>query len=340
MKAVVKYKEGPGFIRYMDFEEPVPGKGEIKIEVSYAGICGTDLKIRHGKYWSNPPVVLGHEYSGIVAEVGEGVSAFKKGDRVVSETAQAICGKCEFCMSGNYLMCPERLSIGYGTNGAFAKYIVVREEIVHKIPDGINMEEAALCEPAAVSYHSVFDYSNVRPDHTVVVFGPGAIGQIVSRIVGCLGARVILFGTAKDEYRLKIAEQSGIETVISDRVDVPGYIMDCTDGAGAEYAFDCSGAGPAINQALNSLKKKGTLVQVGLTSPAFGVDYGIIPMKELSIRGAFGHIHSSWIGILKMMERKQINLNALVTGKYPLEEWEKAFDTAEDLNAIKVLLHP
>lgn len=105
MKAVVKTKEGAGNITYMDFPKPEVAPGIVLIKVSAAGICGTDLKIREGSYWSNPPVVLGHEYSGIVEAVGEGVTGFKPGDRVISETAGIVCGKCEYCLSGNYLMC-------------------------------------------------------------------------------------------------------------------------------------------------------------------------------------------------------------------------------------------
>lgn len=341
MKAVVKYEEGPQKIRYMEVDEPKVGHGDVKIKVAYAGICGTDLKIRHNEYWSNPPVILGHEFSGIVVEVGESVTVTKPGDRVTAETAQVICGHCEYCLSGNYLMCDKRLSIGYGTNGAFGQYIVVREQIIHKLPDSVELDEASLCEPAAVAFHSVFDYTNIRPHNTAIIMGPGSIGQLVAQMVRAAGARAILCGTTNDAFRLKIAQEIGFEVFNSQGNDLIEYINTITDGKGIDYAFDCTGVPSAINQALNCLKKKGLLVQVGLMAkPSAQIDFGIIPMRELTIVGAFGHINSNWNGVLKLMEQKKINVKPLITNRFALQEWEQAFDMAEELEGIKVLLQP
>lgn len=341
MKAVVKYETGVGKIKYMDIEEPNLGQGQVKIKVAFAGICGTDLKIRHEEFWSNPPVVLGHEFSGVVEAVGPGVTDLQPGDKVTSETAQIICGHCEYCLSGNYLMCDKRLSIGYGTNGAFADYIVVRRGIVHKVPESVSLDEAALSEPAAVAFHSVFDYANIRPNHNVVVFGPGTIGQLVAQMVRAAGANVILCGTSKDAFRLEVAEKTGIEIFNSQDSDIVEYVKDLTQGQGADYTFDCAGVAPAINQALNCLKKKGTLVQVGLLDrQSITIDYSIVPMRELTIAGAFGHINSSWAGALKLMERKAVVTKPLITNFFSFKDWEQGFNTAEDLNGLKVLLHP
>lgn len=340
MKAVVKTQSGKGSISYIDFRNPKPERGQVLIKVSFAGICGTDLKIRSGQYGCNPPVVLGHEYSGIVEAIGEGVTGFKPGDKVISETAQVICGKCEYCMSGNYLMCNDRLSIGYGTNGAFGEYIVVREEIVHQLPETISLEEAALCEPSAVSFHAVFDYADVKPFHTVIVFGPGTIGQLVAQIVKSTGAYVILCGTSRDQYRLDIANKLGIDAIVTDDLNLKDYVDSKTNGKGVDYAFDCSGVAPAISQALQCLKKKGTLVQVGLTKENIAIDYGLIPMKEIAVKGAFGHLNSSWSGVIKMMQNKQLNVKPLITHKFKFDDWEAGFDQAADLNCVKVLLQP
>ncbi|WZL72768.1 zinc-binding dehydrogenase [Clostridiaceae bacterium 35-E11] len=340
MKAVVKTKIGEGFIEYIDIEEPKVRKGQVKIKVSFVGVCGTDISIRHNHQWSNPPVVLGHEFSGIVQEVGAGVTNFKKGDRVISETAQVVCGTCENCMSGHYLMCKDRLSIGYGTNGAMGEYIVVREEIVHHVPREVSMEEAAMCEPSAVAYRAVFDHVDIKPIHTVAVFGPGTIGQLVAQMIKSIGAKVILCGTARDIKRLEIAKKLGINTLVIDNVDLPKYMMEQTNENGVDYAFDCSGATPAINQALNSIKRMGTLVQVGLTKPNIAIDYNLLPLKEISIVGSFGHVNASWKGVLKLMELKKLKLKPLISGKYRFEEWEKGFNAAEELDGVKVLLHP
>jgi L-iditol 2-dehydrogenase len=169
MKALLKMAKGKGNVEIMEVEEPEVSAGQVKIKVSVGGICGTDIKIREDMAPYFPPVILCHEFSGIIEDVGEGVKGFQRGDRVISETAQVICGKCYFCKSGNFMMCPNRRSIGYGVDGAFAEYIVVREGIVHKIPEGVSMEEAALCEPLAVAVHAVFDTISLAPTDTVVV---------------------------------------------------------------------------------------------------------------------------------------------------------------------------
>lgn len=340
MKAIVKTKEGAGNITYKEVGIPQVGQDEVLIKVSAAGICGTDLKIHQGTYDCNPPVILGHEYSGTIEAVGAKVSHFFPGDRVVSETARKVCGRCQYCMSGNYLMCPERQSIGYGVNGAMAEYIVVREEIVHRIPDSLSMEEAALCEPAAVAFHAVFDYAEIKPFHNVVVIGPGTIGQLVAQIVKSAGAKVILAGTSKDKYRLEIAKKLGIETVVSDEVDFDQYIAKETGGSLADYSFDCSGAEGGIRQGIDCLKPKGILVQAGLPKENLTIPYGKIPMKELQIKGAFGHINSSWCGVLKMLENKKISVLPLITHRYPMSDWEIAFNQAMTLESVKVLLHP
>ncbi|WP_130861169.1 zinc-dependent alcohol dehydrogenase [Bacilliculturomica massiliensis] len=340
MKAVVKWKEGAGSISFAEWPAPVPGPGEVQIDVAYAGICGTDLKIRSGDYWSNPPVVLGHEYSGFVSDTGEGVTDLKLGDPVVSETAQVVCGKCEYCLSGNFLMCDGRLSIGYGTDGAFGDSIAVRRAIVHQIPEGVSMREAAMCEPAAVALHAVFDYAQVLPTDTVLVFGPGTIGQLVAQAARSLGASVVLCGTEADAFRLEIAERLGFTVTAAGAEELQSFVDQLTGGKGADWAFECSGAAPAVSLALRCLKKQGVLVQVGLTKPNIPLDYGLVAMRELTIRGAFGHRNVNWNQALQMMAAKQIDVDPLITDEFSFEEWEEAFDKAEKLHSIKVLLHP
>lgn len=340
MRAVVKEREGKGFISCMEHRKPTAKPGEVLIKVAYAGVCGTDLKIRSGDYWSNPPVILGHEYSGTIEELGEGVADLRVGERVVSETAQVVCGKCEYCLSGSYLMCKDRLSIGYGTDGAFAEYIAVRREIVHRIPQEVTMEEAAMCEPSAVALHGVFDYAAVKSTDTVVVMGPGTIGQLVALVVKSLGAAVVLCGTDLDSFRLQLAAQNGIQVCNTGAESLEERIRQLTGGKGADWAFDCSGAPPAISQALHALKKQGTLVQVGLTKPEISLDYGLVAMNELTIRGAFGHKNVNWDQALKLMAEKKIRIQPLITHKFPLEQWEEGFDQAQQLNSVKVLLHP
>lgn len=341
LKAIVKTQVGKGYVEFADVDEPKPGRGEVKILVESAGICGTDVKIRKGEAWSNPPVILGHEYSGVIEEIGEGVDGLKIGDRVISETAQVICGSCYYCLTGSPLMCPSRLSIGYGVNGAFAKYIVVRKGIVHAIPDSISFDEAALCEPLAVAVHAVCDAIRLLPTDKVLVNGPGPIGLLVAQVAKSFGCLVVIAGVDSDTQRLELARELGIDYAVNSQAeDLPGLVRAVTDGDGVDFAFDCSGVQAAIQSTMNMLRRKGTLVQVGLTREELSIPYALLPQRELAIQGTFGHNWSSWETGLELMRTGKIATKPLVSDVFPLERWQEAFDLAESQRGVKVLFHP
>lgn len=341
LKAIVKTKVGKGNIELREVDEPKPGRGEVKILVEAAGICGTDLKIRKNETWSNPPVILGHEYSGNIVEVGEGVTELKPGDRVISETAQVVCGSCRYCLTGVPLMCSSRLSIGYGVNGAFAGYIVVRKEIVHKIPDSVSFDEAAVCEPLAVAVHATCDAVHLKPVDKVLVNGPGPIGLLVAQVARSFGCIVILSGIDSDSQRLALAEKLGIDHVVnSQQDDLAARVGEITGGKGLDYAFDCSGVASAIGNAMKLLRRRGVLVQVGLTKEEMTIPYSLMPQHELSIMGVFGHSWASWEMGLELIQTGKVNVKPLVSDVFSIERWEEAFDTAESQKGVKVLIHP
>src|SRR5438067_1258567 len=183
MKAVMKTAPGAGNIEVRDIAEPATPPGHVKIAVKAAGICGTDLHIYYDEYRSFPPVVLGHEVCGEIAEVGSGVERVRVGDRVTSETYASTCGSCRYCREGRVNLCPERRSIGSGANGGFAKYLVVPEHNIHLLPDNVSFEEGALSEPLACVIHSVLERSQVTPGDIAVITGPGAMGLLTLQVV-------------------------------------------------------------------------------------------------------------------------------------------------------------
>lgn len=338
MKALLKMEAGEGNVALKDIDKPEPKDDEVLIKVIAAGICGTDIKIRHGQAWSNPPVVLGHEYSGIVEATGKNVKSVAAGDRVVSETAQQICGTCEFCNTGHQLMCRHRLSIGYGVDGAFAGYIAVREGIVHKIPDSLPFDVAALCEPFAVALHGTWDTGEILPTDKVLIMGPGAIGQLAAQAVKAKGAEVILIGTPRDEGRLEMAKRLGADFVSSSFSEE--MIMEITGGKGVDIAVDCTGAAPAIRNAMKVLKNRGRMVQIGLTAQNLEIEYGLLTQKEISIIGSFGHQWHNWEQAINLMAAGKVRIKELITGRYGLEEWETAFQEMEAQSGIKILIYP
>jgi L-iditol 2-dehydrogenase len=341
MKALLKLKDGPGNINLKDVDEPTPGPGEVKIKVEAAGVCGTDIKIRHGHAWSNPPVILGHEFCGTIVDVGDSVRHWKVNDQVVSETAQVICGHCEYCCTGSYLMCKDRLSIGYGVNGAFAEYCVVRQELLHRLPDNVDFNSGSLCEPLAVAVHAVYKKTDLSPTVVAAVFGPGPIGLLTAQLLKCFGATVIVCGLSADSDRLKLAKELGIDYTINlETEDIELFLKNDLHCPGIDIVFDCSGTNAAISKSLELLKKKGTLVQIGLPNAPMVLEYGKIVNKELSVIGSFGHSWIDWERALALIASGKVLTKPLLTHEFPLSQWEKAFEVAENGTGIKVLIHP
>ena len=340
MKALMKLALGDGNMDLQDMPIPSVTQNKVKIEVAYVGVCGSDLKIRKGQMATDPPVIVGHEFSGTIVEVGQGVTNFKVGDRVVSETAGIICGACEYCMSGNYLMCPSRRSLGYKENGAFAKYVIARQDMLHRIPDSVSFEEAAVTEPAAVAFHAVYDYARLLPTSNVLISGPGTLGILVAQMAKTATKNVVVCGLAQDAHRLEILKNMGVKVVFSDQENMKEFANQYTGGIGFDVAFDCTGAPPAISTDMDCLKNSGTLVQVGIPHQTITADYGLIPMKELTIKGVYGSKYSNWTSVLKMVEEHQVDLKSMVTSIYSLDEWEKAYETAADPKQVKVLVKP
>jgi L-iditol 2-dehydrogenase len=181
MRALVKTAKGPGNIEIRDIEKPeIPEDDWVLIKVKAAGVCGTDLHIWHNQFPYRPPVVLGHEFSGMIVETGKEIEGFKVGDRVVAEPHSMACGKCELCRQGKIQICSDKRSPGRGINGAFAEYIVVPSKLLHKIPEGLSYEMAALAEPMAIAVHQVAERGKINCQDFVAVTGAGPIGILAA----------------------------------------------------------------------------------------------------------------------------------------------------------------
>ncbi|RLE11636.1 sorbitol dehydrogenase [Candidatus Aerophobetes bacterium] len=341
MKAVVKVKKGEGNIEVKDVEEPEVGPDEVKIEVKAAGICGTDIHIYHDEFMVNPPVILGHEFCGVVKEVGKNVTEFKVGERVTSETAARVCGKCMFCRTGNYNLCPERLGLGYGVNGAFTRFCVVRKQIVHHLPDNVDFISGALCEPLSCAVHGVIEKTGVEAGEVVVVIGPGPLGLLSSQISKVEGGFVVVMGLSIDGERLSLAKKLGADVVVDIEKENPEEIIkDLTMGYGADIVLECSGSPSGANLGLKLIRKKGKFTQMGLFGRPIEIDFEQIAYKELKVTGFFSHNWTSWEKALKLLEQGKVQTKPLVTEKLPITEWKKGFDKKEKGEGIKTILYP
>src|SRR5947209_12966841 len=192
MKALVKYASGEGNVDIREVEEPRCGDNQVKLEIAYCGICGTDIHVMHDTFRNYPPVILGHEFAGTVVETGREVAGVSIGDRVTVLGATAVtCGVCRYCREGRFIFCPTRRGMGHGVNGAFARYVVVRPDQLYRIPEHFTLEEAAISEPFAAAVQAVTEVTQVRIGETALVSGPGPIGLLCLKLLVDEGVKTI-----------------------------------------------------------------------------------------------------------------------------------------------------
>ena len=343
MKGLVKYQLGDGFMELRDLPEPRPSAGQVKIEVAATGICGSDLHIFHNDIDIpiKPPVVTGHEFSGTIVELGEGVEGWSIGDRVVSETAFAYCGVCLHCRDGFYNLCNQRRTLGYWFDGAFAPYTIVPAARLHGLPAELSFLEGALMEPLACVTHSVLELTSILPTDWVLVSGPGAVGLAALQVAKAQGARVVAAGTSVDADRLKKASSLGADLVVDvQKENLLDIIKDLTGGLGVDVALECSGNARALESAILGVRKRGQLTQIGLYGKPITVDFEKICFKEIKVTGSLGSRWKSWESALALTKSKKVLLEPLVSHVMPLSDWKKAFEMFERKEGLKLVLDP
>jgi L-iditol 2-dehydrogenase len=341
MKALVKTAPGPGNLEIRDIPEPVAQPGHVVIEVVATGICGTDIHIQRGEYNCVPPVVLGHELVGRVADFGSDVTGLSIGDRVITETYFRTCGHCRACLAGQLNLCPERRSIGTHVNGGFTRYVLVPAIKVHRLPDSVDDNSAALTEPLACCVHGVLELAGVIPGDLAVLSGPGAIGLLSGQVAKSAGATLVVIGTKADEGRLELARQLGADhTLVVGQDDIAGAINDLTGGLGADLTIEAAGAAPSVSQCLKLLRRGGTFCQIGLFEAPITIEYNLIPMHEIHLVGSFAQVPSSWHRALALIETGLVKTAPLVSSKRPITEWEAAFGAFFTRQECKMLLTP
>lgn len=343
MKAVVKYALGEGNVDLMEVPEPSPGPDEVKIEVKAAGICGSDIHVYRGdiKLLIKTPVIMGHEFDGIVSEVGPSVSRWKIGDRVTSETSVYVCGECIPCRTGDYNVCAEKRLIGYWFNGAFAKYCVVPSRLVHRLPDNVSFISGALSEPLACCVNGVTEKTPISPRDVVVVAGPGTIGLLSLQLAKASGATVVLCGTQVDAKRLDLGQRLGADaTVNTDMEDPWKVVSELTKGGGADVFIECSGSSEAVRMGFRLVRRGGRYTQIGLTGRPFELDFDTVAYKEITVVGSLGQRWTSWTRGLKLMEEGLVKTEPLVSEILPITEWKTGFTKMERKEGLKILLRP
>lgn len=319
---------------------PVPGANEILIRNMACGVCGTDIHIYHGEPGSAdvcPPIVLGHEYSGIVEKTGPGVSAFKAGDRVTVDP-NIYCGVCRYCRSGKKQMCEHMEAIGVTRNGGFAQYSIVPAAQAFLLNSDISFEAGAMTEPLACCIHGI-DLAGIRAGDRVLVIGGGAIGLLMVQLARLAGASQVILSEPV-EMRRDVAVALGADLTFDPlRCDPAEQIRQLTGVDGAAVVIECVGKPAAVKQAFDCAAKRATILLFGVPSvdTVFNIKLYDIFKKELTIKGSFVN-PDTHERAAELINSGKILIEPLITHRYGLEDVELAIKTQMSMDSIKVII--
>jgi L-iditol 2-dehydrogenase len=334
--------EGPWEMPLRERPDPEPSAGEVVVAVRAAGICGSDV---HGYIGATgrrtPGVVMGHEASGVVTLVGDGVSSVRPGDRVALRSVLS-CGTCEPCRTGRPNICERRRGLGMHLDGAYAECVRVPEALLAPLPAGLSFEQGAMIEPLAVAMHAV----NITPIELmdrVVIVGAGTIGLLTLLAVRLRGAgRTVV--TDRSRHRLEMARALGADRVIDvDAGDPVAMVREALDGRGADAAFEAVGSSPTVQQSVSVVRPGGHVTWIGNSEPRVELGMQDLVTKELTLRGAYAYgTDAEFDRAADTLAAGRLDVRPLVERVAPLDEGSGLFhEMAEGrLAAVKVILAP
>lgn len=332
-------------LELQDLPKPNPGPGEVLIRVEACGVCGSDV---HGYDGSTgrriPPLVMGHEAAGVVADVGAGVTRFQLGQRVTFDSTVS-CGQCFFCKRGDVNLCDARQVLGvscgdYRRAGAFAEFVTVPDRILYTLPDGLSFQKAAMIEAISVAVHAVA-ITPVALNDTAVVVGVGMIGLLTLQAAKLAGCRRII-AVDVDEGRLQTARGLGAtETIAAKNNDVPAAVRELTGGRGADVAFECVGATATVQSAIESTRKGGMVTLVGNISPRIELPLQSVVTRQIRLQGSCasaGEIPAC----IDLLAAGLIQVEPMLSAFAPIDEGAQWFERlySHEAGLMKVVLHP
>jgi alcohol dehydrogenase/L-iditol 2-dehydrogenase len=339
--AVVNYAPEKHNVELRDIDPPTIGDEDVLLEVGAVSVCGSDLHQWTADHsWPvNYPVVLGHEFGGVIRETGSGVSYWNEGDRVVSETAAVIDPDNPMSRRGLYNLDPTRLGFGYGVNGAMTRFVRVPARCLHRVPDELPFEKAALTEPCCVAYNAMVNNSDINPGDRVVVIGPGPIGLLCAIMAKLRGAVVAISGLERDRIRLDVAKQYGIEAIVDDPTEWAKSASGA-DGMGAEGVVDAAGVSATLKMAIDIVRPAGWITKVGWGPQPLNFSIDPLVQKNVHLQGSFSHNWPIWESVIGLLASGQLDVEPLIGGVWPIAEWQEAFEKMHSGEIVKAVLRP
>jgi len=343
MKALVLKQYGA--FTYEEVPDPRIQPDEVLVEVKACGICGSDV---HGMDGSTgrrvPPVIMGHEASGVIAERGAAAGSWRVGERVTFDST-VWCGECWYCRRGEINLCDNRRVLGvscaeYRRDGAFAKYVAIPHRILYRIPEGVGFDKAAMVEPLSVAFHAVRLAQPLVNDAAVVV-GAGMIGLMIIQVLKAAGCGQVISADV-DASKLKRALESGADVALDPQAaDFAAQIRERTSGRGADLAFEAVGVSAAVQSVVASVRKGGRLVLVGNVAPKVDLALQSVVTREIALLGSCAS-RGDYPACLDLIANGRVRMDSLISANAPLAEGASWFDRLHKREAglMKVILAP
>lgn len=320
-----------------EVEPQAPGRGEVQIRVAYTGICGTDLHVLHGSMDSRVdiPQAIGHEMSGTIEAIGEGVTSVAPGDNV---TVMPLdwCGECPACKAGNAHICQKLNFVGIDSPGSLQELWTVREDLVVPLPAGLSLEHAALVEPLAVACHDV-SRSRLAAGETAVIIGGGPIGQLIARVAAETGA--VVYVIEPNAERRALAERLGARTIDPVASDPVAIIEEATGSAGADVVFEVAGVAVTALTAVDYAKVRGRVVLVAIHPNPVPINLHRVFWRELELIGARVYERADFERAVELLAAGAVPADELITSVVGLSETQSAFDQLSGAAAMKILVN-
>jgi L-iditol 2-dehydrogenase len=325
----------PGVIELRTVPDAVAGKGQVLMRIKRIGVCGSDVHVYHGKHpFVSYPVVQGHEYFGIVVDVGEGVEGISPGMKVTA-TPQVVCGTCRPCRRGHYNVCENLIVRGFKAPGAAQDLYAVEAEKVVVLPDSFTPEQGAFVEPVAVAAHSSGRAGDLTGKNAVVL-GAGPIGNLVAQACMCRGARKVLITDISD-YRLEIARSVGITAVSNARKEPLAAAVERAFGEeGFDVLYEAVGSAATMDQAITTIGKGGTIVVVGVFGEKPPIDMARVGEHELHMIGSMMYRREDYEQAVAWMARGAIQTRPLESRHFPLEQYLDAYRSIDEKGALSM----
>jgi len=344
MQALVKTAPGKGNMELQDVPVPVPQAGEVLVEVVRSGVCGTELLVHDDLYRGRNrpmpfPLIVGHEASGLVVELGPGTTGPRPRTRVALEGVSG-CGACFHCLRGSYNLCQDWHHIGLTRAGALAEFVTVPVSSLVLLPDEVSLESAAMLEPFSNAVHTL-ERLRPAPGQPAAIIGPGPLGLLNLQVLRAAGAApLVVLGRQGDESRLELARTLGADVaVVADRKAAQERVAELTDGIGMAIVVEAGGTSEAVQTALDIVAGNGSLVTLGLARST-EIDALTVVRKNLTWLGVVAAVRRHYAEAIRLVRSGKVELERLITHRMPLADAEAAVPTMRSGDAVKIMFAP